>query len=487
MPVSQAEHEQVLTELGETKAELGETKVRLEQLETQLASALATIERLTVELKKNSSNSNLPPSNDGPGAASRGIRKSKKPKSKRKRGGQKGHKGSHRMLLDPSEVDELVHVYPDACAGCARELPRTPDEAARRYQVVDLLRGGRHVIEYRRHAVDCPCGHTTMAPYEPARIPASPFGPRLLSVVAMMTGVFHLSRRNTQLFLREVFGIPMSIGAISQVEERVSKALASATEDAHDDVLAAMVKHTDATTWLMAGVTMSLWVLCTPLTSVFRIFKNGARATIESMFSDDSGTHKGILVSDRASVFGFWVMASRQICWAHLLRLFIGFSQRAGPAGTFGRELLDHAKLMFEYWHDFVSGKKSRDELRHAMKPVKRNFEALLERIVAANIRGLSGSCANLLAHAPALWSFVDVPEVEPTNNLAERDLRSLVIWRKLCYGCQSQRGLRFVERVMTVAMTLRKRKRSVLDFIERSVQATLEGSRGPWLLEPAT
>ena len=499
MPVSPEEHASVLAELGETKAELGETKAelgetkaelgetkaRLEALEAQFATALATIDRLTEQLKKNSSNSNLPPSSDGPGAVSRGIRAPKKPRSKRKRGGQKGHKGSHRALLDPIEVNEFKDLFPEACEACACILPQTPDVAAHRHQLIDLRRGGRHVLEFRRHAVECSCGHTTVAPYDPKQIPASPFGPRLVSVVAMMTGVFHLSRRNTQRFLREVFGIHISIGAISQAERRVSKALAPASEQAHDEVLAAMVKHTDATTWLMAGVTMSLWTLCTTLTSVFRIFKDGARATIESMFSDECGSKTGILVSDRASVFGFWAMALRQVCWAHLLRLFVGFSQRAGPEGAYGRELLEHAALVFEYWHDFVAGTRSRDELRHLMKPVQHNFEALLRRIVAADIRGLSGSCANLLAHAPARWTFVDVPGVEPTNNLAERDLRSLVIWRRLCYGCQSERGLRFVERVMTVCMTLRKRRCDVLDFIEQCVRARAAGSPVPSLPEP--
>lgn len=486
MAVSPEEHARVLAELGEAKAELGEAKARIEQLEAQQATMLAAMEKLREELKKNSSNSNLPPSSDGPGATSRGIRKSKKPKSKRKRGGQKGHKGSHRVLVDPSKVDAFEDFYPEACEACAGLLPQVPDEAARRYQQVDLVRGGVHVVEYRRHGVECDCGHTTMAPYDAQKVPASPFGPRLISVVTMMTGVFHLSRKNTQTFLREVFGLHMSTGAISQAEARVSAALVPASEQAHDEVLDALVKHTDATTWLLAGATMSLWTLCTTLTSVFRIFNDGARATIESMFSDNSGKQKGILNSDRASVFGFWPMALRQICWAHLLRLFVGFSQRAGPEGAFGRELHEHAVLVFDYWQEFISGERSREELRHVMSPVKRNFEALLKRIEKAEVRGLSGSCTNLLAHAPALWLFVDVPGVEPTNNLAERDLRSLVIWRKLCYGCQSERGLRFVERVMTVTMTLRKRGCDVLGFIERCVRARAEGVNAPSLPEPA-
>ena len=490
MPVSQAAHEQLLAELGEVKAELGDAKAalddaqaRLEQFAEQQATALATIERLTKELKKNSSNSNLPPSSDGPGAASRGARKPNKPKSKRKRGGQKGRKGSRRELLDASDVDAFVHLYAEACEGCARALPRVADENARRYQSIDLERGGRNVTEYLRHAVECPCGHTTMAPYDAQLIPASPFGPRLVSVVSLMTGVYHLSRRNTQAFLLEVLGVRMSLGVISQLETRVSTALEPASEEAHEDVLAAMVKHTDATTWLLAGMTMSLWTLSTPLTTVFRIFNDGARATIEHMFSGADGKQNGILISDRASVFGFWPMELRQVCWAHLLRMFVGFSQRAGPQGRFGRELLEHAALVFEYQQGFTSGALSREELRRWMDPVRRRFEALLVRIVAADLRGLSGSCANLLAHAQALWMFVDVPGVGPTNNLAERDLRSFVIWRKLSYGCQSERGLRFVERVMTVAMTLRKRGRGVLDFIERSVRAHFDAAPAPAML----
>jgi len=471
------------TEREELVAELGEAKAQIEELKKQLVTALATIERLAAELRKNSSNSSLPPSSDGPGAVSRGVREPKKPKSKRKRGGQKGHRGAHRELLPLKQVDAFVDLYPEVCEGCTRPLAPSPDADARRYQCLELLAEGQHVTQWQRHAVTCPCGHTTRAPYDPEVIPASPFGARLTSVVAALSGVYHLSRRNTQRFFHEVFGIDISLGAIIAMEGRVSAALESASEEAHKDVLAAEVKHADATTWLMAGLTLSLWTLSTPRTTVFRIFQDGARATIEGMFSGADGKHHGVLVSDRASVFGFWSMVLRQVCWAHLLRLFIGFSQRAGPMGRFGRELLEHASLVFEYWHGFISGELSPEELQRRMLPVQRRFEALLTRIVAADIRGFSGSCANLLAHAEALWTFVDTEGVEPTNNLAERDLRSFVIWRRLCYGSQSESGLRFVERIMTVAMTLRKRGRGVLRFIERCVTAHFSGTQAPALL----
>jgi transposase len=471
------------TQLAERDAQLAERDAQLAELEEKLATALAAIDKLTEQANRNSGNSHLPPSSDGPGAASRGVRRSKnKKKSKRKRGGQKGRRGAHRELLPPEEVDEFVDLFPTACEACARELPEVLDVDARRYQQLDLRHSGPHLTEWRRHSVVCSCGHCTRAPYDASKIPSSPFGPGLITKVAALTGVYHLSRRMVQLLLREFFGIDVSLGAISKMEARSSNALAAATTEIHDEVVAAMVKYADETTWLMAGVTMSLWTMSTKAASYFRIFKNGRRKTIKQMFADATGRLIGVLVSDRASVFKFWVMAMRQICWAHLLRKFVSFSERDGPVGTFGRELLDYARVVFEYWQGFLDGTLSREELQTWMAPVQRRFEATLGRAVAAGLDGCSGSCADILAHADALWTFVTVPGVDPTNNLAERDLRALVIWRKLCFGCQSERGLRFVERVMSVAHTLRKRGIDVLDFFERSVVAHLAGEPAPRL-----
>ena len=117
------------------------------------------------------------------------------------------------------------------------------------------------------------------------------------------------------------------------------------------------------------------------------------------------------------------------------------------------------------------------------MQPVRQQFEAALARAVAADVARLSGSCADILAHAEALWTFVTHEGVEPTNNHAERELRGFVLWRKRSFGSQSERGDRFAERVMTVAHTLRKLGQPVLDFIVSSVRAQLDAAPKPSLL----
>jgi len=468
-------------ELAARDAELAARGVEVAELRATVALLKAQVEVLQEKLGQNSENSGKPPSSDGPGAASRGTRKGgAKGKTGRKRGGQKGHRGAHRSLVPLDQVHEFVHLFPEACEGCAASLPQKRDPAPRRYQLLELRVGGLHVKEWQRHEVVCErCGHRTCAPYDAELIPTSPFGPRLVAVVAMLSGVYHLSRRRTQQLLRELFGLTIALGTISAMEARASTALKAAAEEAQAEAEAAPVKHTDGTTWLLAGVTLSLWTLATASVTVYQIFSNGRRDTIRSLFGDCIG----ILVSDRADVFSFWAMALRQICHAHLIRKFVAFSQRDGPAGSIGRELLDLSALMFEYWHAFKAGKISRAQLEKLMDPVQRQFEAALERGVAAKIARLSGSCADILAHREALWTFVTHEGVEPTNNHAELSLRALVLWRRVSFGCQSERGLRFVERIMTVAQTARKQGKDLLEFIVRSVTAHAEGTQPPALL----
>jgi transposase len=166
------------------------------------------------------------------------------------------------------------------------------------------------------------------------------------------------------------------------------------------------------------------------------------------------------------------------------MRKFIAFSERDGPAGALGRELLEYTALVFEYWHGFKEGLLARDELEVWLRPVRRQFEDALARGVAADIPRLSGACLDILDHRAALWTFVTHEGVEPTNNHAERELRAFVLWRKRSFGSQSERGERFAVRLMTVAHTARKQGKAVLDFIVKSVAAHLDGTAGPQLID---
>jgi transposase len=304
-------------------------------------------------------------------------------------------------------------------------------------------------------------------------------GPRLTALVGLLTGGYHLSRRQAVSLLRDVLGVAVSLGALSEAEERVGAAVAPAVEEAVAFVRAQPIKHTDATGWARGKEPRSLWTITTALVTVFFIAADGTQQTVQKLF----GRVRGWLVSDRAKQFGFWAMKRRQICWAHLMRKFAAFAEREGKAGRIGKELHQRAELLFHYWHQIRDGTLSRSEFRRYMTVIRRDTEALLVRGQKLRSFGMSGSCADILKHREALWAFVDHDGIEPTNNVAERDLRPFVLWRKRSFGSQSDRGERFAERIMTVVHTLRKQRRHVFSYLYAACANALVNEAPPSLL----
>jgi transposase len=464
--------------LAGKEADLVAKDARISDLEERVAALTKQLAELAEKLGRNSSNSHLPPSSDSPGARKERNAK-KKARSNRKRGAQRGHRGTHRELLPPEKVSKFVDLYPPECENCWRALPRVPDPSPKRYQQTEFPPVDPFTTEWRRHEVICPCcRHKTCAAYDENVIPSTQFGPRLMAVMALVTGVYHLSRRKAVGLLSDLLGVEVSVGALSSVESRVSDAVQPAVDEAWGKVGRAEVKHTDGTSWYQAGVTMALWTIATTAATVFKIVANSATVTLAPLY----GALVGILVSDRAKALNFWAMERHQICWAHLLRKFVSFSERDGPAAAFGQQVLDYTGIVFEYWHDYKSGKLSREQFVTWMAPVRQQVETLLAQAVAADIAGLSGSCADILVHKAALWTFIDNDGVEPTNNHAEREIRAFVLWRKRSFGTQSARGNVFAENLMTVAHTARKQKKTVLTFLTECCEAQRDETPAPSL-----
>lgn len=467
------------TRIAELEQQVATKDARVAELERKVEELRARLDELTRKLGRNSRNSHQPPSTDPP-AARRQRRGKGKSKSGRKRGAQLGHRGTHRKLLPPEDVDKFVDLFPTHCEGCSKPLSEVPDPLAKRYQVTEVPPTDPETTEYRRHTVRCSCGHATCAAYD--QIPVSPFGPRLMAIIALLTGVYHLSRRKASGLLSDMVGVPISVGALSAVEARVSAAVEPAVDAAWERVGQAEVKHTDGTTWFQSGLSRALWTIASAAATVFKIVVDSSKQTLQPLY----GAMNGILVSDRAKALNFWAMERRQVCWAHLLRKFVSFAERDGPAGAIGRALLDYTGLVFEYWHDYRDGKLTRERFIAWMAPVRQQVQATLQRAVDAELGHVSGSCADILVHASALWTFVDRDDVPPTNNHAEQEVRAFVLWRRRSFGTQSDRGNLFAERLMTVAHTARKQRRHVLTFLTDCCRGLLDGTTPPSLFEPS-
>jgi transposase len=469
--------------IAELEAELARKDAIIAEQGRRIAALEEQVAELLEQLGQNSRNSHKPPSTDTPEERQKRKNREKKARKERKRGGQPGHHGKSRELVPPEKVSKFVELFPAECENCWKPLPEVPDASATRHQQIEVPPLEPRITEWRRHQVTCPCcGYKTRAAYDGDQIPASPFGPRLMAIMSLLTGVYHLGRRRAVELLSDIVGVRVSLGALSAVEERVSSAVQPCVDEAWERVRTADVKHTDGTSWSQGGATMALWTLAAAGVTVFKILADSAKNTLRPLY----GALRGFLISDRAKALNFWAMTMRQICWAHLLRKFIAFSERAGPSAVFGRKLLDYTGLVFDYWHGYKDGRLDRAAFVDWLAPVRRQLEATLADAVAADISGLSGACADILEHRQALWNFVDQAGVDPTNNHAERELRAFVLWRKRSFGTQSDRGNRFAENLMTVAYTARKQHKSVLAFLTACCDAARDDVPPPSLFEAA-
>jgi transposase len=449
---------------------------RISALEAENKALRVENAELRRRLGENSSNSNKPPSTDPP--AQRQERAKPEP-SGRAPGGQPGHKGKRRELLPANKVTGSTECFPDECRRCGDDLPRTSDPDPLRHQVIEIPKVEADVHEFRQHRVTCKCGAVTCGSLPPGT-PTGIIGPRLLTLIAVLTGSMHVSRRKVQVLLSDLLGIEVSLGCLSESEEVVSEAVADAVDEARIHALADRVKHVDATTWYQAGAYRSLWVLATKAVTVFYVAANGTQNALRKWLSE----MRGILVTDRGTQFGFWAMDRRQICWAHLVRKFASYASRQGQAGKLGNGLLLWSGLVLHRWHQVRDGTMSRAEFRNRMGPVRDAIERLLE--AGASVSGIAGSCADILAHRDALWTFVDKSGVDPTNNHAERELRGFVLWRKLTFGSRSERGTLFAANIKSVVQTCRKQRRNVFDYLTHAVQASLRNRKTPSLLAAA-
>jgi len=450
---------------------------RLKEQDRRIAKLEARIAQLEELLRRNSSNSNRPPSADSP---SQRAERPPGPRNGRKPGGQPGHQAHMRALLPADQVTRHVRRDPKRCRRCAASLSSARVLEPLRHQVVEIPEIVPDVTEYLLGRRCCGFCNTVTTARLPEGAPQGMCGPRLSSLIVLLTGVYHLSRRNTAALLQDVLGVKLSLGSVSNVEGRMTAALGAAHDEALSRVRQARVKHLDATSWSRAGETSSLWTFASRMATAFVITAGATSETVQAVV----GRVRGTLVTDRGSQFGFWAMEQRQICWSHLVRRFTAFSESSRPqVRRLGEALLLLSQVHLVEWHRVQEGTATRERLQELVARLEPFFVHHLERGVALRLRNVSGACANVLAHRDALFTYAFEKGVPPTNNHAERELRGFVLWRKQTAGTRSERGDRFAERVMTVVHTLRKQRRHVLSYLEQACIAALRARPNPSLM----
>jgi transposase len=443
-------------------------------LEARIAALEAAVQERMERVQQDSRTSSRPASSDPPERE-----RPRRQPSGRRPGGQPGHPGQTRMLVPVADVDVVIPLKPDVCARCQQPLAGD-DPQPQRHQVCEVPPSKPVITEYQLHQLICPaCGDTTRASW-PDGVTTRAYGPRVQAITALCTGAYRLSKRTTQQLLDDLFGLTMSLGTISTLETATVEAVAAPVEEARAFVQEQASVSMDETGWHQGGQRAWLWVAVTTWVTVFlvRLSRGGqvARDLLGKSFH-------GILITDRWSAYNWYPVRWRQLCWAHLLRDIEAMIGRGGRSKDIGEALRCQAHQMFHWWHRVRDGTLKRSSFRSYMTPVRREVERLLEAGTTCGHPKTEGGCREILKVRPALWTFVHLEGVEPTNNAAERAIRPGVLWRKGSFGTQSAQGSRFVEVMMTVVATLKQQQQNPLDYLTAACEAVLRDEAAPSLL----
>lgn len=451
---------------------------QVQSLTHQLKEALLVIDQLKQEiatlkdkLNTNSSNSSKPPSQD----PNRKTRKAK-PTGK-KRGGQPGHQRNMRQLTPPEEVTKVFDIKPEACTSCGE---KAFDEAPVRTeirQVTELPEIKPDVYQYNIHT--CRCGRC--GKHVKANVPleaVGAFGPRLMGFMAILSAEFHAPKRKV-VNLLGYLNIRISLGTVCKTQALAGNILEGPCEKIRQFTLNEPRINGDETSWKIQGQRCWLWIATTPSSVFFKIDPSRSAEAFKRVYGDNFNK---LLTTDRYASYNEH-LGERQLCLGHIDRDFEKIEGRGNFDQTLGEYLKIEMDGVFQQWHSYKDGTISHAEMRKIIENQHvGSFKGLLKiGATASNVTSKTqNTCSNLLKDFANLWTFLRYEGVEPTNNLAERDVRHGVLWRKISFGNQSESGKIFVQRMLTVVITMKKQAQNALDYIVACFHAHKTGQEIP-------
>jgi transposase len=358
------------------------------------------VEQLQEIVNRNSQNSSQPPSQDRPDQ-----KPAKEPSGPpRKRGGQPGHRGHHRALVD--EVDEVVIHKPTSCAGCGALLLGN-DPTPYRHQVTELPIVKPRVIEHQVHCIDCPCCGQRNRGELPPEVAASWFGPNVISLMGLLMGRYRLSKRQVAHLLAECFGITTAVSTVVNQQQVISQALAAPVAELEPVVQNEPVCNIDETSWLQVGASKRpwLWTVVTAQVTLFRIVPSRSSQVARELLGE---TYGGVAGTDRCSSYTW--LARCQLCWSHLLRDFQKILERGGDSYRVGWYLRVQAEYLLMTWARVRDGTLDYFEFLAEFPAIQTQIRHWLTIGLKASSSRTTETCRRLLAADPDLWRFVPVP-----------------------------------------------------------------------------
>ena len=415
---------------------------------------LQRLDALEARLHQDSTTSQRPPSSDAPYKKGR---KASGTLPRRKAAGQPGHPGHRQSLMAPTDV--CVLTPPQCPCGNTAWAETRPYHT---HQVIEFPAIQMAVTHFVLQEAWCPlCAQWTKAHIPPEH--TAGYGPRLTALVGEIAGTHGTGRRTIQDFCASVLHVPLSLGAIQKMLNRVAHAIEPHYQAIASQARRAPVNYIDETPWFLTNTLHWLWVMASETVALYMIHPRRSKEAFAALIDDWTG----ILVSDGYGVYQTWV-AQRQTCLAHLIRTARGLAERPSPdvaaCGVWALAELQRLCHM-------ATAPPTGGEWRAWYARLCHLIDQYHDRPDDAG-----RLVRRLLREMDSLWVFLRQHGVEATNNRAERALRFGVLWRKRSQGTASEQGNRWVERILSLKETCRLQAQSTYPVLVDAITTPFKG-----------
>ena len=380
-------------------------------------------------------------------------KKNKSPK--RKRGGQKGHPGSHRKTPEPDRQRE--HQC-EQCPHCSGKLKRTGDTRSRITE--DIPEDLKPVVtEEILHSDWCPSCKKRVEPKIPDVLPRCTLGNRTL----VLTALLHFLQGLTLSQVVDTFNFHLRMrltpGGLMQMWHRLSDILFTWYEEIHEQILDSGRLHADETGWRVSGKTHWLWCFGNDTSVFYMIDRSRGSPAIKKFFTR---AFEGVLITDFWSPYDSVCCAEKQKCWPHLLRDAASVDEK-----TEDENWKSFSRRLASIYRDAKKLQGNRETLEESAYD---HSVGLLEaRIHKLACESWEHADANRLSkrlskYGSELLTFLWHENVPSDNNHGERLIRPAVMIRKNSYCNHSNRGALTQSVLMSVLRTLRLRGCNPID-----------------------
>lgn len=369
----------------------------------------------------------------------------------KKPGPKPGHRPFFRRM--PDTVDLTVRVPVKKCPHCGGEnLSDVQEIRERTIEDIPVCKPvvTRYRIE-RRYCRNCRC---IVESEVGGALPKARLGLRLMLMVTWLKVGLRMTEEAIPRVLQASFGIKISEGEVASILSQVASAFGPYYNQLVKDIRNAPARNMDETPWRVDGENAYLWAFITRGEALYVIASSRSHDVPLKVLGPRP---RGVDIHDRFSAYETPARKTgnrpQQVCWAHILGDSKELEQFYGEEGAIIHRTL---KKTFE--------EAMRLNHRGTAEDVERLLHTLRFRLER---RYSSSHCRkfveNLLKCRDQLFVFVTDPNVEATNNAAERGLRHSVVARKISGGTRSWKGSEVYQTLMSVLHTLRKRGQDLL------------------------